>query len=149
MLSLEPNGPPNQVPRVLSAGWNNPFAFTFTPDGRLWVADNATGNQPERLARGDRGKPHEVTNLPRTTAPSGLAALPNGDLALCGIVSGTLDRYRHEPDGRWKRISTIATGCRYGVALLDDGRLAYSDDRSIWVVPKSALVGDGTDSNDS
>ena len=134
LLSLEPGGPPSQVPRILSTGWNNPFAFAFTPDGSLWVADNATGKQPERLARGDGGEPYDVTNLPRKIAPSGLAALPNGDLALCGIVSGTLDRYRREPEGGWKRVRTIATGCRYGVALLDDGRLAYADDRSIWVV---------------
>jgi Glucose / Sorbosone dehydrogenase len=134
MLSLEPNGPPYQVPHILSTGWNNPFAFAFTRDGSLWVADNATGKQPERLARGDGGKPYEVSDLPRKTAPSGLAALPNGDLALCGAVSGTLDRYRHEPGGHWKRVGTIATGCRYGVVLLDDGRLAYADKDTIRVV---------------
>ncbi len=149
MLSLEPNGPPNQRPRVLSTGWNNPFAFAFTSDGRLWVADNATGKAPERLARGDAGKPTDVTNLPRKTAPSGLAVLPNGDLALCGVVSGTLDRYRHQPDGHWKRIGTIATGCRYGVALLTDGRLAYADRHAIRVVPRDALVTDGAGSHGS
>lgn len=149
MLSLDPNGPPNQVPRILSTGWNNPFAFAFTPDGSLWVADNATGKEPERLARGDGGKPYEITNLPRKTAPSGLAALPNGDLALCGVVSGTLDRYRHEPGGHWKRIGTIAPRCRYGVALLTDGRLAYADTRAIRVVPRNALVRGSADSNDS
>ncbi len=147
MLSLEPNGPPSQVPHIISTGWNNPFAFTFTPDGRLWVADNATGRQPERLARGDGGKPYDITVLPRKTAPSGLAALPNGDLALCGVVSGTLDRYQHQPDGHWKRIGTIATRCRYGVVLLTDGRLAYADDRAIRVVPKDALEPGGAGSN--
>lgn len=68
---------------------------------------------------------------------------PNGDLALCGVVAGTLDRYRREPGGHWKRIGTIATGCRYGVVLLDDGRLAYADRRAIRVVPKDALVTGG------
>jgi hypothetical protein len=139
MLSLDPNGPPSQVPRVLSTGWNNPFAFTFTPDGSLWVADNATGKKSERLARGDGGKPYDITNLPRKTAPSGLAALPNGDLALCGVVSGTLDRYRRESKGHWKRIGTIAPRCRYGVVLLQDGRLAYADERAIRVVPRNVL----------
>lgn len=139
MLSLDPDGPPEQVPHILSTGWNNPFAFTFTPDGSLWVADNATGKQPERLARGDTGKPYDITNLPRKTAPSGLAALPNGDLALCGVVSGTLDRYRRESEGRWKRLGTIAPRCRYGVVLLQDGRLAYADERAIRVVPRSVL----------
>jgi glucose/arabinose dehydrogenase len=149
MLSLDPNGPPSQVPRILSTGWNNPYAFAFAPDGSLWVADNATGRQPERLARGDGGKPYDITDLPRKTAPSGLAALPNGDLAMCGVVSGTLDRYRHESDGHWKRVGMIATGCRYGVALLTDGRLAYADDRAIRVVPKSVLVPGSADSNGS
>jgi glucose/arabinose dehydrogenase len=139
MLSLDPNGPPSQVPRILSTGWNNPFAFAFTPDGRLWVADNANGKEPERLALGDAGKPYDITNLPRESAPSGLAALPNGDLALCGVVSGTLERYRQQPDGHWRRIGTIATRCRYGVVLLTDGRLAYADRNAIRVVPKSAL----------
>jgi glucose/arabinose dehydrogenase len=134
MLSLDPNGPPSQVPHILSTGWNNPYAFAFTPDGSLWVADNATGKQPERLARGDGGRPYDITDLPRKTAPSGLAALPNGDLALCGVVSGTLDRYRREPEGRWKRVGTIGTKCRYGVVLLTDGRLAYADSRAIRVV---------------
>ena len=147
ILSLDPNGPPNQVPRILSTGWNNPFAFAFTPDGDLWVADNATGRQPERLARGDAGKPYDVTNLPRKHAPSGLAALPNGDLALCGVVSGTLDRYRHQSDGQWKRIGTIATRCRYGVALLTDGRLAYAEDDAIRVVSKDVLEAGGADSD--
>jgi hypothetical protein len=146
MLSLDPNGPPYQVPRILSTGWNNPFAFAFTPDGSLWVADNATGRKPERLARGDGGEPYDITNLPRKTAPSGLAALPNGDLALCGVISGTLDRYRHQPDGHWKRIGMIAPRCRYGVALLTDGRLAYADRNAIRVVPKSALTAAGTGS---
>jgi glucose/arabinose dehydrogenase len=31
LLSLDPAGPANQRPRVLSTGWSNPFAFTFTP----------------------------------------------------------------------------------------------------------------------
>lgn len=149
MLSLEPDGPPSQVPHILSRGWNNPFAFTFAPDGSLWVADNATGREPERLARGDGGEPYDITKLPRKTAPSGLAALPDGDLALCGVVSGTLDRYRREPQGHWKRTGTIGPDCRYGVVLLTDGRLAYAGERTIREVPKDALDTAGTGSSDS
>lgn len=131
LLSLDPHGPPNQRPRVLSTGWNNPFAFVFTPDNRLWVADNAPGGRPERLARGDAGRPRDVTDLPRATAPSGLAALPGGDLALCGVVSGTLDRYRRASGGSWTRVGTIAADCRYGVVRLTDGRLAYAGSHTI------------------
>lgn len=149
MLSLDPNGPPSQTPRILSTGWNNPFAFAYTRDGKLWVADNADGKQPERLARGDTGKPYDITDLPRNTAPSGLVALPNGDLALCGVVSGRLDRYRHQPNGHWKRIGTIAPRCRYGVALLTDGRLAYADRNTIRIVPKSVVAATNTPSTGS
>jgi hypothetical protein len=126
MLSLDPGGPAGQRPRVLSTGWSNPFAFAFTPDGRLWVADNAPGERGERLARGDLGRPREVTGLPRGTAPSGLVALPGGDLALCGFRSGRLDRYRLRASGRWVRVGTISGDCRYGVARLSDGRLAFA-----------------------
>src|SRR5665648_375351 len=52
LLSLRPDGPPTQRPAVVSSGWNNPFAFTFTPSGTLWVADNSPGTRPERLAPG-------------------------------------------------------------------------------------------------
>lgn len=131
LVSLSPAGPATQRPRVLSRGWWNPFAFAFTPGGRLWVADNAPGERPERLARGDAGRPRDVTTLAPPPAPSGLAALPGGDLALCGFVSGTLDRYHHDDDGRWRRIATLASGCRYGVVRLTDGRLAFGADDAI------------------
>lgn len=134
LLSLDPAGPATQVPRTLSTGWNNPFAFTFTPDGRLWVADNAPGKAPERLARGDSGgMPATVTVLDRRPAASGLAALGSRSLALCGVVSGTLDRYALE-GGRWRRSGTLARGCRYGVVALADGRLAFSTDDGVRTV---------------
>jgi hypothetical protein len=72
-----------------------------------------------------------VTDLARPTAPSGLAALPDGDLALCGVVSGTLDRYRRAAAGAWRRVGTIAADCRYGVVRLTDGRLAYAGAHTI------------------
>lgn len=124
----------NRRPAVLSSGWNNPYAFTFTPDGKLWVADNAPGRRPERLARGDAGGgPREVTELEGMSAPSGVAAISSTELAVCGFVSQTLDRYRRE-DGRWRKADTIARGCRYGVTRLRDGRLAFSTGRDIRTV---------------
>ncbi len=135
MLSLDPGGPATQVPRTLSTGWNNPFAFAFTPGGELWVADNAPGKRPERLARGDDagGRPASVTTLDRRPAASGLVALDDDVLALCGVVSGTLDRY--ERDGAtWHYARTLARGCRYGVARLRDGRLAFGADDGVRVV---------------
>ena len=133
LLALRTDGR-NRRPAVLSSGWNNPYAFTFTPDGKLWVADNAPGRRPERLARGDAGGgPREVTELEGMSAPSGVAAISSTELAVCGFVSQTLDRYRRE-DGRWRKTDTIARGCRYGVTRLRDGRLAFSTGRDIRTV---------------
>lgn len=130
LLALRP-GASNERPAVLSSGWNNPYAFTFTPEGRLWVADNAPGRRPERLARGDLGgPPEEVSELAGKLAPSGLAAISRTELAVCGFVSGRLDRYRLR-QGRWRPAGTIARGCRYGVARLPGGRLAFSTGRDI------------------
>lgn len=133
LLALRTDAP-NRRPAILSTGWNNPFAFAFTPDGRLWVADNSPGRRPERLARGDLGgPPGEVSELPRKIAPSAVAAISPTELAICGFVSETLDRYRLR-QGRWRSAGTIARGCRYGAVRLDDGRLAFSTGSAVRVV---------------
>ncbi len=128
LLSLDPDGPPGQRPRLLSSGWNNPFAFVFTPGGQLWVADNAVGKAPERLARGDLGKrPARVTDLPTDTAPSGLAAVSDRDLVVCGYVSHQLLPYRVGPQGRARPAGpALATDCVLGVVRVASGRLAYA-----------------------
>lgn len=135
LLALDPDGPPGQRPAVVSSGWNNPFAFTVTPGGAVWIADNAAGTAPERLARGDRpGAP--ATTLPARTAPSGLAAISARTLAVCGVRSGLLLRYRTEPDGRARRAAgpPLARDCRLGVVRLAGGRLAYSTGTEIRTV---------------
>lgn len=133
LLALRTDGR-NGRPAVLSTGWNNPFAFTFMSGGQLWVADNSPGDRPERLGRADLGgAPTEVSELAHKTAPSGLAALSPTELAVCGFVSQTLDRYRLE-QGRWRFAGTIARGCRYGVVRLDRGRLAFSTGRDVRTV---------------
>ena len=129
LLLLDPSGPPDQEPKVISAGWNNPFAFTVTGDGSILVADNAPGDVPERLAKGDTGRPSEVVELEGTTAPSGVVA-DGDDLLVCGYVSGELRRYHpgqadHE---------VVSGGCRFDVARLSDGRLALADDDGVVVI---------------
>ena len=135
LLSLDPGASPAQRPRVLSLGWNNPYAFTVTANGRLVVADNAPGKHAERIADGRTGggMPAAVTSLPVHIAPSGLAALGDRELAVCGVVSGRLDRYRATVSGHWRAAGRIAP-CRYGVVRLTDGRLAISGDAGIEVV---------------
>jgi hypothetical protein len=129
LLRLDPDGPPTQTPEVLSGGWNNPFAFARTPRGRLVVADNAPGRRPERIGPGDgRGGP--VTALRGKLAPSGVAALGERTIAVCGVVSGRLDRFDQDPVTRaWRRTAVLDRDCRYGVLRLTDGRLVVSGAR--------------------
>ncbi len=133
LLRLDPGGTPEQKPEMISYGWNNPYAFAFTPSGDLWLADNAPGKQEERLLRADPVGPRTV--LPDRTAPSGLAAPTDDTLVVCGYRTKLLLRYRigangvARPDG-----SPLARDCRLGVVLLPDGRLAYATDTAIRTV---------------
>ena len=70
---LDPTGDPTQSPKVLSQGWNNPFAYDISGLDHLWVADNSPGTQPERIGRGDIG--NIIGTLSIKTAPAGLAVL--------------------------------------------------------------------------
>ena len=130
LLLLDPDGAENQVPTVLSSGWNNPFAFTFTERGELWLADNAPGDDPERLTRGDQ--PGPVTALPPKTVPSGIAARAD-ELLVCGYASRLLESYRFTDVGL-VRDRTLARNCRLGVIVLTDGRVAYATETAIRVV---------------
>ncbi len=124
LLALDPGGPASQRPAVLSGGWNNPFAFAVAPDGRVWVADNAPGRRLERIGSGTGRAPRFP--LPRRIAPSGLAVLSTTDVAVCGVASGTLERFRRRPDDSWRALGTLGPGCRYGVARLAGGALVVS-----------------------
>lgn len=127
LLTLDPAGPPGQRPRPLSGGWNNPFAFVVTADGAIWVADNAPGDDPERIGRGDdQARGAEPTPLPGRRAPAALVELAPGRLGLCGYLDGELTVVDVR-DGRPRLGDRLATGCRTGAATLADGRLAISD----------------------
>jgi len=139
LLSLDPDGPAIQEPRILSRGWNNPYAFariggTGADADGLLVVDNAPGRRPERIARGDADglAARDVTALSERIAPSGLAVLRPDEIAVCGVRSGTLTRYRRA-GGRWRAAGTLAP-CSYGVARLTDGRLAVSTARGVRVI---------------
>ncbi len=126
LIALAPGGPAGQRPQILSSGWNNPFAFATTAGGRIWVADNAPGRRPERLGPGAGAGPR--TPLTRHTAPSGLAVLSASDVAVCGVGSGRLDRYRRSASGRWSYAGRFSAPCRFGVARLTGGDLIVSAD---------------------
>ncbi len=128
LLTLDPDGPPGQRPRILSRGWNNPYAFARAgaDSDALLVADNAPGRRPERIARGDAdgGEPREVTDIRGRIAPSGLAALAPGKIAVCGVRSGRLTRFTRR-QGSWQQTGDLGP-CAFGVARLAGGRLAVS-----------------------
>ncbi len=129
LLALDPDGPPDQVPRVLSGGWFNPFAFTWAADETLWVADNHPRDGDERLAPGDgRLDPDRVTVLPADSAPTGIAAV--GDrLYVCGYNTARLDRYLVEAEtGVASRAGTIAEGCRLDAIVTADGTVVFATD---------------------
>lgn len=133
LLVLDPDGDADQEPTVLSGGWNNPFAYGLTPSGQLWVADNSPGERAERLARGDvGGAPSEVTELEGRSAPSGLAALSDDRLAVCGYGSGDLRVF--DVGSTPARVVDTVDGCSLGVAVLADGRLALAEQDTIRVV---------------
>lgn len=142
LLLLDPEGDPDQEPEVLSAGWNNPFAFAYTEGGALWVADNAPGSRPERLARGDGGpsgpssgegggQPTSVTELPDEAAPSGLAALSEDRIAVCGYASNELRIYDVSSVPAGLDEGATVEGCNLAVVVLADGELAVSDTDTI------------------
>jgi len=133
LLRLRPDGSPAQVPQLVSSGWNNPFAFSFVGDGALWVADNAPGDRPERLARGDLdARPTHVTKLPPSTAPSALAALSERAVVVCSFLRQQTLRY-DIAEGRAARSRAFGDGetCATSVALTTDGSLVLADETSI------------------
>ena len=136
LLALDPDGPPNQEPRVLSSGWKNPFAFVVSPGSgspaavggsAVWVADNEPEDgSVERLGRGDQpGVP--LTELETSIAPAALVQLPDGDLGVCGYITGIMQRI-DIGDGRAGQPGDRVVGdCNQAAVVLDDGRLVTSD----------------------
>ncbi len=134
ILALDPLG--RAAPRRLSTGWNNPFAFGFDGRGRLWVADNAPGAEPERLARGDLGRPRDVVDLPRHVAPAGLAAAFGG-LVVCGYVSHRLELHRLDGGRPQAEAVALPGACSLGVvARPGGGVLAATDHEFHAVLPR-------------
>jgi hypothetical protein len=133
LLLLDPDAAADQVPVVLAGGWNNPFAFTHTPDGALWVADN-TGGGRERLARVADDGEVVVTELgggAEQRVPAGMVALDGERLGLCGYLSGVLEEVavvdgRAEPTGR-----VLTAPCRIGVLRLSDGRVVVATETEL------------------
>ncbi|TFH13752.1 MAG: hypothetical protein E4H05_10450 [Acidimicrobiales bacterium] len=131
MLELDPAGPVDQVPVVVSDGYINPFAFTTT-DAQLWVADNAVGADTERIGRGDLGGRDTFTPTgvePR--APSAMIALDDGSIAVCGFLDAQLLPW--SPDtGTYG--DTLGP-CLTGAAVLEDGSIVTATADALVLLP--------------
>jgi len=137
LLRLDPDGTARQVPETLSSGYTNPFAFTFTPAGELWAFDNATRDEPERLLRGDRDDAAPALAQREEMAPSGLTAIADDGLVVCGYLSRTLERVVLHDDGTAERTEVLAEPCSVGAATLADGRVVFGDGQSLRTVDPS------------
>jgi len=125
MLQLDPLGPADQEPVVLSDGYTNPFAFATAGD-LLWVADNAVGDDTERtgvidLAPGstrvDRDDLDTTGENPR--APSAAVVLADGTIGVCGFLDAELRPWSPDPPGYGAPIGP----CLTGGARLPDGTI--------------------------
>lgn len=143
IVTLDPSGEPAQTPIVLSDGWNNPFAFTVTDDGLIWVADNAPNGsdlpvderESERIAAGDDRR-IVLLEPPPQRAPSAIVALADGRLGVCGFLDNEMWAYEiietaasdDAVRSEIERAGTIGS-CLSGAAVLDDGSIVTATAR--------------------
>lgn len=137
LVTLDPDGPPNQEPVVISNGWNNPFAFAVVDDEFIWVADNSPDGsdlavedrQPERIATAEGNGPG-LLEPPPQRAPSAIVQLPDGRYGVCGFLDNEMRSYEIGPDDALERAGTIGP-CLTGATVLADGSIvtaSTSDD---------------------
>ncbi|MEO8475919.1 MAG: PQQ-dependent sugar dehydrogenase [Actinomycetota bacterium] len=131
LLALDPDGPADQAPSVISGGWNNPFAFGYAPDGTLYVADNSGGDAPERLAIGNAGpSPEVLATWSAHTVASGLTVLDDAHLLVCTYLTRRLIPFTISGSGAMPGLAR-ATDCSIGVIQLADGTLVYANETEL------------------
>lgn len=134
VLTLDPDGEPGQDPSVVASGWHDPFALTVVGE-EVWLADNAPGDDPERLARIPPGGEPEILELEGTRAPSALDVLPDGDLVLCGFVSEVVERVPTPSAGLVPPSEELGPPCATGVTVLADGSVVTTTTDAVWRDP--------------
>jgi len=135
VLWLDPDGPDQQSPRILSTGWNNPFALAVGPTGEVWVADNTGGEGSERLGRADQPAGESASlggPCEGQIAPAGLVVLEDS-FAVCGFLSERVDRVVIAGDAMATTAAVVTRPCPTGVVRLTDGRLAMGTDDGVVV----------------
>ncbi len=127
ILTLDPDGPVEQTPTILSEGWHNPFAFVVR-DGEVIVADNAPDGVDERLGS---------AVLPETAqrAPSAAVLTPDGRIGVCGYLDREMRAYALQADDTVERAGTIVkAGCATGAAAIGDGRYVVTDETTVRLI---------------
>ncbi len=135
ILALDVDAAPDQQPRVMSAGWNNPYAITVDAHGVPWVADNAGGRERERMGRGDRpaSEARPLGRVGETRAPSALVPLGRNRFGVCGYVSRRVDEVRVVNGTASVTGRVLARPCAEGATRLADGRLVTATDNALWI----------------
>ncbi len=98
-------------------------------DGELWVADNAVGDDVERIGRGDLADRDDLTATGRDPrAPSALIVLPGGStdpvrLGVCGFLDAQLLPWSTGPSSGASGYGASLGPCLTGAAVLADGTI--------------------------
>jgi hypothetical protein len=137
ILSIDPDGSPDDAPSELAVGFTNPWAFTATESGEVWFADNAAGPDPddpdiddrERIGRADRVD--NRNDVPRITepgrAPTAMVELPDGRIGICGFLDNELRAYEIVDTDAGERTGLERAGtimpCLTGAAVFADGTI--------------------------
>ena len=151
ILLIDPTVSPDQQPEVLSTGYTNPWAFTATTGGGIWVADNAAGPDPddntredvERIGRADvEDDRHEMAEITgRGRAPAAMVELADGRIGICGFLDNELRSYdvvdTELGPATGLEQAEIVMPCNTGAAVFDDGTIvtvAQTDDGESLVI---------------
>jgi hypothetical protein len=123
IVTLAPDGPADQSPVEVSAGWHNPFGF-IVDAGKVVVADNAPDGQRERLGTNEFPEAKQ-------RAPSAIVRIDAERVGVCGFLDGEMRAYR-TIGAMVERAGTIMTsGCRTGAVALDGHRYLVADERVV------------------
>jgi hypothetical protein len=139
MVQLDPAGPADQEPVTLSDGYTNPFAFVVV-DGELWVADNAVGDDVERIGRADLADRDDLTATGRDPrAPSALIAVGREGtnplrLAVCGFLDAQLLPWTPGTSADPPGYGASLGPCLTGAAVLADGTIVTATDDGLVVL---------------
>jgi hypothetical protein len=119
IVSIAPDGPVDQSPVEVSAGWHNPFGF-IVDSGKVVVVDNAPDGQRERL----NASPFPEV---KQRAPSAVVRVDAERFGVCGFLDGELRAYRIVGATVERAGTIMASGCRTGAVALDAHRYLVTD----------------------